>query len=289
MADHWVHNLDPVAIHIYGDFAIRWYGLAYLVGVVWGFWMLVRWHRCKRCPLNPAEAQDFALYGGLGMIIGGRLGYCLFYAFPHFVADPLYLFRLWEGGMASHGGIFGLAAGAWLYTLKRPVSFALMADMISAVAPMGILLGRCANFVNGELPGKPSDLPWAVIFPHAGDALPRHPSQLYEAFLEGALLLALILPFHARHRRPGLTTGVLLSLYAIVRFIGEFFREPDLGHPPYWGWMNKGQALSIPVLFIGIAFAIWAARRPSRPELYEDIRATSPSPAPAPTPGSKAD
>jgi phosphatidylglycerol---prolipoprotein diacylglyceryl transferase len=272
MADHWVHNLDPVALHLWGSMAIRWYGLAYLAGVVWGVWMVIRWHRRQRCPLNATEAQDFALYGGLGMIIGGRLGYCLMYAWPHFVSDPLYLFRLWEGGMASHGGILGLMAGAWLYARKRQVAVPLLFDMIAAVAPMGVMLGRLANFVNGELWGKPTDVPWAVIFPLSGDYLPRHPSQLYEALLEGALLLAIIIPVHARHRKPGLTSGVLLALYAMVRFIGEFFREPDFGHPPYFGWMNKGQALSIPVLLIGLGIAIWAARRPSRPELYADAR-----------------
>ena len=272
MADHWVHNLDPVALHLWGSLSIRWYGLAYLAGVVWGVWMVIRWHRRQRCPLNATEAQDFALYGGLGMIIGGRLGYCLFYAWPHFVADPLYLFRLWEGGMASHGGILGLMAGSWLYAWKRQVAVTLLFDMVAAVAPMGVMLGRLANFVNGELWGKPTDVPWAVIFPLSGDHLPRHPSQLYEALLEGALLLAIIIPVHARHRKPGLTSGVLLALYALVRFIGEFFREPDFGHPPYFGWMNKGQALSIPVLVIGIGIAIWAARRPAQPALYVDQR-----------------
>jgi phosphatidylglycerol:prolipoprotein diacylglycerol transferase len=234
--------------------------------------MVIRWHRRQRCPLNATEGQDFALYGGLGMIIGGRLGYCLFYAWPHVVADPLYLFRLWEGGMASHGGILGLMAGSWLYARKRQVAVALLFDMVAAVAPMGVMLGRLANFVNGELWGKPTDVPWAVIFPLSGDHLPRHPSQLYEALLEGALLLAIIIPVHARHRKPGLTSGVLLGLYAVVRFIGEFFREPDFGHPPYFGWMNKGQALSIPVLVIGIGIAIWAARRPAQPALYVDQR-----------------
>lgn len=278
MADHWVNNLDPVALHLWGSVAIRWYGLAYLAGVVWGVWMVMRWHRQQRCPLNPVEAQDFALYGGLGMIIGGRLGYCLLYAWPHFVADPLYLFRLWEGGMASHGGILGLMAGTWLYAQKRKVSVPLLLDMVGAVAPMGVMLGRLANFVNGELWGKPSEVPWAVIFPLSGDGLPRHPSQLYEAVLEGALLLMIILPLHARHRKPGLTLGVLLALYAVARFIGEFFREPDFGHPPYFGWMNKGQALSIPVLIIGIAITIWAARRAAQPGLYIDTRISSPPP-----------
>lgn len=283
MSEHWVHNLNPVALHIWGQFDIRWYGLAYLAGIVWGVYMLGRWYRRQRNPLTPVETQDFALFGGLGMIIGGRLGYCLLYALPHFLEDPLYLFYLWEGGMASHGGIAGLAFGAWLYAQKRQVSFALLADMICAVTPMGVMLGRLANFVNGELWGKPTDVPWAVIFPMSGDHLPRHPSQLYEAVLEGALLMVIILPIHARHRKPGLTMGVLLSMYAVARFIGEFFREPDFGHPPYFGWMNKGQALSIPVLLIGVAITVWAARRAPRPEWYVDSRPPVVPPAEPPT------
>jgi phosphatidylglycerol---prolipoprotein diacylglyceryl transferase len=268
MPEHWIHNLSPFAIHFWGEVGIRWYGLAYLVGIAWGYWMFVRWHRAGRSPLTPLQAQDFALYAGLGMIIGGRLGYCLIYGRTHWAADPLYLFKLWEGGMASHGGIAGMAVGSWLYARKRAVSLLVLCDMISAVAPMGVLCGRLANFVNGELWGHPSQVPWAVIFPTAGDGVPRHPSQLYEAFLEGLCLLALIVPIHAVHRRPGLTTGVLLSGYAVARFIGEIFREADLGHPPYWGWMNKGQALSIPVLLIGLAILVWALRRPSRPAAY---------------------
>jgi phosphatidylglycerol---prolipoprotein diacylglyceryl transferase len=146
----------------------------------------------------------------------------------------------------------------------------MLTDLIAAVAPMGVLLGRLANFVNGELWGKPSTVPWAVIFPQAGDRppVPRHPSQLYEAALEGALLLVIILWVHSRHRRPGLTTGVLLASYAVARIAAEFFREADVGHPPYFGWMNKGQALSLPVLVIGVAVAVWAWRRGSRPDAY---------------------
>jgi phosphatidylglycerol:prolipoprotein diacylglycerol transferase len=284
MSEHWVHNLSPFAIHFSGEFGIRWYGLAYLAGILWGYWMLVRWYRAGRNPLTPNASQDFALYGGLGMIIGGRLGYCLIYGRHHWAEDPLYLFKLWEGGMASHGGVAGLAAGAWLYARKYRLPFTLLADLISAVAPMGVLLGRLANFVNGELWGKPSDVAWAVIFPGSGDGIPRHPSQLYEAALEGALLLALILPIHARHRRPGLTTGAVLALYATARFIAEFFREPDVGHPPYFGWMNKGQALSLPLLAIGLVLLVWALRRPARPELYvPKADATSAPPAPTET------
>lgn len=268
MSDHWVHDLSPFAIHITGDFGIRWYGLAYLAGIAWGYWMFTRWHRAGRNPLNPAQSQDFALYAGLGMIIGGRLGYCLIYGWHHWLEDPLYVFKLWEGGMASHGGLIGLVLGSWLYARKRVVPLLLLTDLICAVVPMGVLFGRLANFVNGELWGKPSAVPWAVVFPLSGDGVPRHPSQLYEAFLEGICLLVLILPIHARHRRAGITTGAMLAAYAVARFIGEFFREPDLGHPPYWGWMNKGQALSLPVFAAGLVLLAWAARRPSRPELY---------------------
>ena len=282
MSDHWVHDLSPFAIHIYKDFGIRWYGLAYLAGIAWGYWMLVRWHRVGRNPLTPAQSQDFALYAGLGMIIGGRLGYCLIYGREHWTQDPLYLFKLWEGGMASHGGLIGMVLGSWLYARRRVVELPLLTDLICAVAPVGVLFGRLANFVNAELWGKPSQVPWAVIFPEAGP-LPRHPSQLYEAFLEGLCLLVLILPLHARHRRPGVTTGAMLAAYAVARFIGEFFREPDAGHPAYWGWMNKGQAFSIPVFFIGLAVLVWAARRPSRPELYQTAAPATAKPEPAQT------
>jgi phosphatidylglycerol:prolipoprotein diacylglycerol transferase len=268
MPAHWIHDLSPFAIRFSGELGIRWYGLAYLAGILWGYWQFVRWHRAGRNPLNPNQSQDFALYGGLGMIIGGRLGYCLIYGWDHWREDPLYLVKLWEGGMASHGGIAGLAAGAWLYARKRGVPFALLADLISAVAPMGVLLGRLANFVNGELWGKPSQLPWAVIFPGSGDGIARHPSQLYEAFLEGLCLLLIIIPIHARHRKPGLTTGAVLAVYAVGRFLAEIFREPDVGHPPYFGWLNKGQALSLPVLVVGLAIIWWAARRPAQPEAY---------------------
>jgi phosphatidylglycerol:prolipoprotein diacylglycerol transferase len=266
--DHWTHNLSPFAIHFWGDVGIRWYGLAYLGGILWGYWMFIRWYQRGRFPLNPAESQDFALWAGLGMILGGRLGYCLIYGRSHWAADPLYVFKLWEGGMASHGGLVGMILGSWGYAWRRQVPLLLLTDQIAAVAPMGILLGRLANFVNGELWGKVSDAPWAVIFPQSGDGVPRHPSQLYEAFLEGLMLLAVMVPVHASHRRPGVTTGAMLSGYAVARFIGEFFREPDFGHPPYWGWMNKGQALSLPVLVMGLGLLVWALRRISVPEIY---------------------
>lgn len=272
MADFWTHNLDPVALHLVGPLAIRWYGLAYLAGLAWGWWMVVRWAKAGRCPLAPSQVGDFVLAGGLGMIIGGRLGYCMIYGRDHLMADPLYLIKLWEGGMASHGGIIGLAAGAWWHARRTSVSWAVLTDLVAATAPMGIALGRAANFINGELWGKPGTVPWAVIFPDAplvdGLRVPRHPSQLYEMLAEGVILLAVILPIHARHRRPGVTTGALLALYAVGRFVTEIWREPDVGHPPLWGWMNKGQLLSLPVLVVGLVVLWWAWRRGAKPDLY---------------------
>ncbi len=280
MPSHWVHDLSPFAIHFWGNVGIRWYGLAYLAGILGGYWMLVRWHRLGRNPLEPARIQDFALYGGLGMIIGGRLGYCLIYGRDHWQLDPLYVFKLWEGGMASHGGILGLVGGCWLYARKSRLPVFLLTDMVCAVSPIGVLFGRLANFVNGELWGKVGEVPWAVIFPQAPDRLPRHPSQLYEALLEGVLLLVVVLPIHARHRKPGLTTGVTFALYAVARFVGEFWREPDVGQPPIFGWMNTGQALSLPVFAIGVGIALWSVRRPAQPEAYITKPAAPPTEQP---------
>lgn len=272
MADHWVHHLDPVALHIWGPLAIRWYGLAYLAGLAWGWWMVQRWSKAGRTPLTPPQVGDFVLAVGIGMIVGGRLGYCLLYGWHHVIEDPLYVIRLYEGGMASHGGILGMGIAAWWYARKHRVDWGALADLVCATAPLGVALGRAANFINGELWGKPGNVPWAIIFPEAplvdGRQVPRHPSQLYEMLLEGFFLLAVIVQVHARHRRPGFTTGVLLALYALVRFIGEFWREPDLGHPPYWGWMNKGQLFSLPVLLAGLMIAVWAWRRGPRPDAY---------------------
>jgi len=165
-----------------------------------------------------------------------------------------------------------MGVAAWWYARQHRVDWGALADLICATAPMGVGLGRLANFINGELWGKPGQVPWAIIFPEAplvqGQAVPRHPSQLYEMLLEGFLLLVIIVQIHGRHRRPGFTAGCLLIGYAIARFVGECWREPDLGHPPYWGWMNKGQLFSLPVLVAGSIIAVWAWRRGPRPDAY---------------------
>ena len=282
-AAHLVYHAHPFAIHFWGEVGIRWYGLAYLAGIAWGYWMMARWLARGRNPLSLPRIQDFVLYAGLGMIIGGRVFYCVVYGRDSWADDWLYLFKPWKGGMASHGGILGMAFGTWLYARKAGVPFMLLADQICAVAPMGVLLGRLANFANGELWGKPGDVPWALIFADAHDGIPRHPSQLYESFLEGLLLLIIIVPVHARHRRPGLTTGILLMLYACARFTAEFWRQPDSNMPPFFDWMNMGQALSLPVLIIGAVITVWAARRPPRPEIYTcPVPLAPPADQPAP-------
>jgi phosphatidylglycerol:prolipoprotein diacylglycerol transferase len=317
-ADHaryWIDDINPYIFRLPNGFGVRWYGLAYLAGLVWGYVMAVRWWRQGRSPLAPEQLQDFVVSAGLGMIIGGRLVYCLFYGTDHLLQNPLggwfpydqdlhrflepgeaarpghtivqafslpYILKLWEGGMASHGGIAGLVAGAWWYGHRRGYHFLVLGDILAATGPFGIALGRLANFVNGELWGRPAhDLPWAMIFPQAppdvfGFAIPRHPSQLYAMFLEGFFVLALVLPLHARHRRPGLTAGAMLTLYALGRFGGEFFREPDIGQPgspghaAILGFMSKGQLLTLPVFACGVYLIIRALSHPPRPEAYRD-------------------
>ncbi len=288
---YWVHDLSPFIIRFgNSDWGVRWYGMAYVAGLAWGYVMLARWARQQRSPVAQQEIADFVLYGGLGMIIGGRLGYCLLYEPHELFTHPLYLFKLWKGGMASHGGIIGLIAGTWLFARRSGKSALVLMDLIAVTGPMGIALGRIANFINGELWGRATTVPWAVIFPNSVDAnglpptearawqishaLPRHPSQLYAAFLEGFLILAILMPLHARHRRPGLTGGVFFMLYAIARFIDEFFREPDYGqpgspgHPGILGFMSKGQAYTIPFFIAGLIAVFIVLRRPPRPDLY---------------------
>ncbi|MBA3845691.1 MAG: prolipoprotein diacylglyceryl transferase [Planctomycetes bacterium] len=263
---HWQHDIDPFIVHFWGEVGIRWYGMAYVAGIVCGYWLLKRWSQRDRLPVAGQQLQDFGLFAGLSMIAGGRLGYLVFYAFDKVLQDPLYALRLWEGGMSSHGGIIGFAVGIWWWARRHGRSFPVLGDAVCTVGTIGVFFGRLANFINGELWGRPSTVPWAVIFPEAG-MIPRHPSQLYAAVAEGLLPFLLLLTFHARHRRPGLTMAAFLTLYAVGRFVGEFFREPD-NNRFLVGWLTKGQALTIPLALAAIAFAIYALRRPPLPELY---------------------
>jgi len=256
--------IDPVLVEI-GPFAIRWYALAYVVGILIG-WRYARGLAARgESPLTPILLDDFVTWAVLGIVLGGRLGYILFYDLAQYLANPLQIFAVWHGGMSFHGGLAGMILAMILFARRHGLRFFHLADPVAAATPIGLFLGRLANFVNGELYGRPTDLPWAMVFPRDESKLPRHPSQLYEAGLEGILLFIILFiavrRFHVL-RRPGMESGLFLLGYGICRIIGEFFREPDIQLGFLIGGTTMGQLLSLPMLAFGIAF-IWRARRTS--------------------------
>ena len=242
-------QIDPIAIQL-GPLAIRWYGLMYLLAFL-AFWWLGR-RRARQTGLLKAEQiDDLLFYGALGVILGGRFGYVFFYGFEQLLADPLYLLRIWQGGMSFHGGLLGVLVAAWLFGRKHGLGFFGVTDFIAPLAPPGLFFGRIGNFIGGELWGRHSDAPWAMVFAHAGP-LPRHPSQLYEAFLEG-LVLFLLLWFYSAKPRPRMAvSGLFLAGYGAARTVVEFAREPD-AHLGYLagGWLTMGMLLSLPMVLAG--------------------------------------
>jgi phosphatidylglycerol:prolipoprotein diacylglycerol transferase len=260
---------DPVLISI-GPFSIRWYALAYIVGIIAG-WLygraILRSPRLwgGQPPMSVADFDDFVIWVTLGIILGGRLGYALFYNPAYFAANPLEIVQVWKGGMSFHGGFAGCVLAVILFARRRGISILSLGDVSCAVGPIGIFLGRLANFINGELWGRPSDVPWAMVFPAAGP-LPRHPSQLYEAGSEG-LLLFIVLAVLVRAgalRRPGLIIGAFALGYGIARSICELFREPDAPLGLLWGGLTMGMLLSLPLMLAGIAFIVAALRNEPR-------------------------
>lgn len=255
-------DIDPIALSI-GPLAIRWYALAYIAG------FLIGWRWCvmltKRPPhlVAPELFDAFLTWAIIGTILGGRLGFILFYNLPYYAANPLEVLKVWQGGMSFHGGFLGVTAAMYLFARRHGLAFFGLTDIVAAAAPIGLFFGRIANFVNGELWGRPADVAWAVIFPHAGPE-PRHPSQLYEAVLEGLVLfviLALTVTVWKQLRRPGFVTGLFLAGYALGRIVSEFFRQPDPQLGFLWGGATMGQLLSIPMLLVGIGLAVWAWKR----------------------------
>ncbi|MEO5336423.1 MAG: prolipoprotein diacylglyceryl transferase [Magnetospirillum sp. WYHS-4] len=254
-------NIDPVLFQI-GPLAIRWYALAYVAGLVLGWRLIVRLARKAPLPVKEIDIDDFLVWATLAVVLGGRLGYVLFYQTGYYLANPGAMLRVWEGGMSFHGGILGVAVAGIVFVKRRGISGLVFADLLSCGAPIGLFFGRLANFINGELFGRPADVPWAMVFPRGGPE-PRHPSQLYEALLEGLVLFAvanLVYRNEALRRRPGLTAGVFIAGYGIARSVSEFFRQPDAWVLP---WLTIGQALSLPMLAAGIALAVLALRRPA--------------------------
>lgn len=245
--NYWVHDLNPVIFHLWGPLAVRWYGLAYLLGFLGGYLLLLRFSKRGEFAVPPQELSNFIIHLAIyGVFLGGRLGYVLLYAWDIFIHDPLFPFRVWEGGMASHGGMLGVFLVVLWTAWKKNVSFWNITDGLALVAPIGLFFGRIANFINGELWGRPSDVPWAVIFPQAEDLAPtpRHPSQIYEAFGEGLILFTALWLIRrtTRGKREGILSAAFLLIYAAARIASECFREPD--STIYFGWLTKGQLYS---------------------------------------------
>jgi phosphatidylglycerol---prolipoprotein diacylglyceryl transferase len=274
---------DPVAIWL-GPFAIRWYALAYITGIVLG-WLygraLLKNERLwgGPAPISLPQLDDFILWVTIGIILGGRTGYVLFYNLPFFIAHPIEIFELWNGGMSFHGGFIGCVVAVIWFARSNHLPILSLGDITTAVGPFGLFLGRIANFINGELWGRAAEasLPWAMIFPRDPLHLPRHPSQLYEAGLEGLLLLvvlALMIRFGAL-KRPGLVLGSFITLYGLARIISEHFREPDPQLGFLWGGLTMGMLLSVPMLIVGAVLIVRAWRKPHRHEAVPTAQAQS--------------
>jgi phosphatidylglycerol:prolipoprotein diacylglycerol transferase len=262
-------SINPILISI-GPFSVRWYALAYIVGIIAGWFYARAIIASERlwggpAPFTVTDFDDFVIWITLGIILGGRTGYVLFYNLPHFAADPIEILELWNGGMSFHGGVLGCTIAIVLFALRRGIPMLSLGDVTAAVAPIGLFLGRVANFINGELWGRPTDVPWAMIFPHGGP-IPRHPSQLYEATLEGILLfvvLGLFVRFGAL-KRPGVVTAVFAIGYGAARITCEFFREPDVQLGFLWGGLTMGMLLCIPLILAGLALLVFVLRRPAK-------------------------
>ena len=245
-------EIDPVLIQL-GPFAIRWYALAYIAGLVIG-WQVMR-RVCAEPPkiLSPLKIDDFLLWAALGVILGGRIGYVLFYKPGFYIEHPLAVLTLWAGGMSFHGGLLGVVAAILAFAIRNKTDPFMLSDLVAIVAPIGLFFGRLANFINGELWGRVTDVQWGMIFPRGGP-LPRHPSQLYQAFFEGVLLVLLVAAVWKLtdgRRRPGLLTGVFCAGYGVARIAGEFFREPDAHLGYLWGPLTMGMLLSVPMIVFG--------------------------------------
>ncbi len=249
-------EIDPI-IFALGPLKIRWYGLMYVIAFLLAWWLAKR--RCNRSdsPVTSEQVDDLMFYGMLGVILGGRVGYAIVYGWDQLTSDPLYLFKITQGGMSFHGGLAGVMIAMWLYGKKLGHSIWRMTDFVAPIVPLGLGFGRIGNFINGELWGKPAELPWTFVV----NGVSRHPSQLYEAFLEG-LLLFLILWFYSAKPRPYLAvSGMFLLFYGIFRFAVEFVRLPDVD-PGYiaWGWLTMGQLLSMPMVLAGLILIAIAYR-----------------------------
>ncbi|TWX67189.1 prolipoprotein diacylglyceryl transferase [Colwellia demingiae] len=243
--------IDPIIFSI-GPVSLRWYGTMYLIGFLAAMFMANKAADRSNGLWTRDQVSDLLFYGFLGVILGGRVGYVLFYQFEYFLSDPLYLFEIWQGGMSFHGGLLGVILAVFIFARKTNKSFLVVGDFVVPLVPIGLGMGRLGNFINAELWGRQTDVPWAMVFPTDPLQVPRHPSQLYEFALEGVVLFAILYVISRRTRSLGLASGVFLIGYGVFRSIIEFFREPDAHLGLYFSFISKGQILSIPMILAGI-------------------------------------
>ncbi len=255
-------NIDPVALQL-GPVQVHWYGLMYVIGFVALWWLAGRRAKQPGSGWTPEQVSDIVFYGALGVILGGRLGYVVFYNLNVYLANPWSVFRVWDGGMSFHGGLVGVMLAMWLWGRTQQKSFLQVADFLAPWVPIGLGAGRIGNFLNQELWGRVTDVPWGMVFRNAG-VLPRHPSQLYQAALEGLVLLIILWLFSRKPHPTGAVTGLFGMLYGVFRFGVEFVREPDAQLGFVLGPLTQGQLLSLPMIIIGAAILGWAYKRPVR-------------------------
>ena len=244
--------IDPVIFSI-GPVALRWYGTMYLIGFIAAMFIANKAADKSNGLWTREQVSDLLFYGFLGVILGGRFGYVLFYQFDFFLADPLYLLKIWQGGMSFHGGLLGVIFAIYLFARKTKKKFLEVGDFVAPLVPIGLGMGRLGNFINAELWGRQTDVPWAMVFPTDPMQVPRHPSQLYEFFLEGVVLFAILFIIMRKPRTLGLASGAFLIGYGVFRSFVEFFREPDAHLGLYFSFISKGQILSVPMILAGIA------------------------------------
>jgi phosphatidylglycerol:prolipoprotein diacylglycerol transferase len=252
-------NIDPVAIHL-GPVQVHWYGLMYVIGFVALWWLATRRAKKPGSGWTEEQVSDIVFYGALGVILGGRLGYVLFYNFSVYLANPLSIFRVWDGGMSFHGGLMGVLVSLWWWGRQQGKHVFEVTDFIAPWVPIGLAAGRVGNFINQELWGRVTDAPWGMVFRGAGD-LPRHPSQLYQAGLEGLVLLVILILYSRKPRPYGAVSGMLGIFYGLFRFLVEFVREPDAQLGFVLGSLTMGQLLSLPMIIIGGGMVWWAYSR----------------------------
>jgi phosphatidylglycerol:prolipoprotein diacylglycerol transferase len=266
-------NIDPVFLHL-GPLQLRWYGLMYMISFILGYFVLKRYAKNRKLAISTDDLYDLLFFLIVGVMVGGRLGYVLFYDLGNYLHDPVAIFKIWQGGMSFHGGLIGVTVATMYITRKKGWNFWEISDLVCAGVPIGLGLGRLGNFINGELFGRTTKVPWGMVFPEGG-SLPRHPSQLYEAFLEGLVLFLIMRWLYRKNLYPGTVLWGLIGFYGLFRFLVEFVREPDVQIGFDLGPFTRGQLLSFPMLAVGLTMMVIYARRspPQKPRSSSKSRA----------------